>query len=465
MAAKQLCPSKKEVNRSLRYSVRDGVAYSVMAGAGETYFSAFAIFLKATTAEVGLLSSLPLLIGSFSQLLSAWLGRIAGRRRPIILSGVYMQALSWIPILLLPLIFPDHGVALLVGFVTLYYFLGNLVNPQWSSLMGDLVHEQQRGRYFARRNRLMSITNFAALVSAGLVLNVFEQGSATLTGYVVIFTIAACGRFVSAHYLSRMVDPPGQTATLELPAAEELWARLLGSNFMRFSVFMALMNFAVGIASPYFAVYMLRDLQLSYFEFMLITATSVLAQFLTLNSWGRISDAFGNRLILVVTGCIVPILPAAWIVSQNVWYLIAVQVFAGFFWAGFSLSSGNFLYDLVPAAKRVTYMAIHNVLAAVGVFLGASLGAFLAGIVGPVVVHGGLFGWEHALYYVFLISTIGRCIVAALFLPGVKEVRTTRRLTAGSLVLRATRSPALAGLVFEYTGLRRRRKLPDETTR
>ena len=458
MVAKGQFPSKQEVNRSLRYSVRDGVAYSVMAGAGGTYFSAFALFLKATTAQVGMLSSLPPLIGSFSQLLSAWLGQIIGQRRRIILIGVYLQALSWIPLMLLPVVFPDYGVMLLIVAVTLYYSLGNLVNPQWSSLMGDLVHEQQRGRYFARRNRLMSVTNFTALVGAGVVLHFFEQGNATFAGYMLIFTVAISARLVSAHFLSRMIDPPGHVATLEIPVDKSWWRRIHGSNFLRFSAFFAIMNFAVGIASPYFAVYMLRDLQLSYLDFTAITATSVLAQFATLAGWGRISDAFGNRLILVVTGCVVPLLPAAWIVSENFWYLIAVQIFAGFFWAGFSLSAGNFLYDLVPAAKRVTYMAIHNVLAAIGVFLGASLGALLAVIMEPVVTGGGMFGWEHALYYVFLISTVSRFLVVALFLPRIKEVRTTRRLTAGGLVLRATRSPALAGLVFEYGGSRRRRR-------
>ena len=38
--------------QSLRHSVRDGVAYSVMAGAGEHYLSAYALFLKATTAQI-----------------------------------------------------------------------------------------------------------------------------------------------------------------------------------------------------------------------------------------------------------------------------------------------------------------------------------------------------------------------------------------------------------------------------
>ncbi|KAF0191963.1 MAG: hypothetical protein FD165_1297 [Gammaproteobacteria bacterium] len=459
MAEKNDFPSKQEVSRSLRYSVRDGVAYSVMAGAGETYFAAFALFLKATTAQVGLLSTLPPMIASLAQLLSAWLGQIVKRRRLIILAGTSLQAVSWIPLLLLPVIYPEHGVTLLIVCVTVYYALGNLVSPQWGSLMGDLVHAQQRGRYFARRNRLMSVTNFAALVGAGIILHYFESWDGTVFGYAVIFVVAVVARLVSVYFLSRMVDPPGHIAAIELPTGKDWWRRVRRSNFLRFVVFFALMNLAVGIASPYFAVYMLRDLHLSYMDFMAITATSVLAQFLTLNSWGRISDAFGNRLILRLTGCVVPLLPVAWVVSENFWYLIGVQIIAGFFWAGFSLSAGNFLYDLVPAAKRVTYLAIHNVLAAAGVFIGATLGGLLATLIEPAVAaDGDIFDWGHALYYVFLVSTLTRIIVVAIFLPRIKEVRTTRRLTASGLILRATRSPALAGLVFEFGGSRYRRK-------
>ena len=151
----------------------------------------------------------------------------------------------------------------------------------------------------------------------------------------------------------------------------------------------------------------------------------------------------------------------AWIVSHNIWYLLAIQVLAGFSWAGFSLSSANYLYDLVPPAKRVTYLAVHNVLAAVGMFLGATLGGQLASVIEPAVASDGwLFGWDFALYYIFLISSLGRFIIIALFIPLIEEVRPTRRLTASGVILRATGSPALAGLVIEYGGSRLVRKKP-----
>jgi MFS family permease len=199
---------------------------------------------------------------------------------------------------------------------------------------------------------------------------------------------------------------------------------------------------------------MLCDLQLSYLEFTLITATSILSQFLTLNSWGRLSDAFGNRLILLITGGIIPLLPAAWIVSTDFWYLIAIQTIAGFTWAGFSLCSANSLFDLVNPEKRITYLAAHNVFAAIGVFLGALLGATLAATI-PIAGNT-LFNWEYALYYVFLISALGRLTIFLLFIPHIKEVRSKRLPTAHGIVLRATRSPVLAGLVFELAGGQKR---------
>jgi len=446
-----------DLRPSLKASTRDGIAYSIMAGAGETYFAAFALFLKASITQVGWMSSLPAVIGSFAQLFSAWLGRHYGRRRGIIVTGAYLQALAWIPLFAVPILFPDDAITLLIVTVTCYYALGNLIIPQWSSLMGDLLPERWRGRYFARRNGVMSITNFIALVTGGAILHFSELAGLTYLGFVVIFSIALAARLVSAHYLARMEDPAGHVARLEWPPGVDWLRRIRGSRFLHFAVFFSAMQFAVGIAAPYFAVYMLRDLNLSYLEYTALTAASILTQFLTLNGWGRISDAFGNRLILVATGVVIPILPSLWLLSENFWYLLAVQFIAGGAWGGFSLSAGNFLYDLVPAEKRVTYLAVHNVMAAVGIFCGALLGSLIAVLSEDGVLPGATH-FSHALFVVFVVSTLARLVVAALFLPRLKEVRTIRPVTAVGLVLRATRSMALAGFVVEFAGLRKRKR-------
>jgi MFS family permease len=447
---------------SLRHSMKDAAAYAVMMGIGETYLSAFALFLKASTPQIGLLASLPPLLGSLAQLASAWFGRLAGRRRPIILAGAGLQALAWLPIMLLPLLFPAAAVPLLIGSVVIYHCGANLAAPQWASLMGDLVPAKRRGRFFARRTSIVSLTTFLALATGGLVLNETTAADRTLTGFLMLFGVAMFARGVSTYHLARMRDPGGPPATFRGLARESWWRQLAQSNFVRFSLFYALMQFSVAISSPFFAVYMLRDLQFSYAQFMANTGMSVLAQFLTLRQWGRISDVFGNRRVLSVTGVMLPLMPLLWVVSTNVWYLLLVQLLSGLSWAGFTLASGNFLYDLIEPQKRATYLSLHNILASAGIFIGALLGGYL-GIVFPVRVEilGSSLSWLSPLLGVFVVSALMRTIVLLVLLPKIREVRRVRPISFSDVIFRVTRVHALAGLMFDIVGAKP--KPPDES--
>ena len=447
----------------MRHSLYDGITYSVMTGAAESYFSAFALLLKATTAQIGLFASLPPLLASFMQLFSAWLGRRTGHRKQIIVFGALVQATTLVPLTLLPLLFPDDAVTLLVICSIVYYIGPNLGSPQWSSLMGDIVPEARRGRFFALRTQLASVASFLALIAGGLILEFFDSLHVTYWGFVAVFAMSCLARFQSAYHLSQMYDPPGHVAALESPWHIDLWRGIRSTDLVPFSLFFASMQFAVGIASPFFVVYMLRDLKFSYAEFMINSAASVLLQFLTLNRWGRLSDIFGNRLILITTGVIIPFMPTLWIVSTNYYYLLGVQCVSGLVWAGFSLSASNFVFDLTPPARRATLMAAHNVLAALAVFVGAVLGGFLGThLPNEITLFGTTFQWLSVLYGVFVISGVMRLIVAIGFLPRLEEVRQVRPMSMTGLIFRVTRFAPVSGLIFEIVGTLRRRRNDDD---
>lgn len=449
--------------RSLRHSLKDAGAFAVMTGVGETYLSAYALLLKATTTQIGLLASLPPMLASLVQLLSAWLGRVTGKRKAIIMLGASIQASAWLPILVLPILFPEHAVPLLIMSVIVYHGGAHLVAPQWSSLLGDIVPERRRGRFFGLRTRLVTATTFVSLILAGIALHRFSEADATRWGFIALFTIAGIARFVSVYQLSRMRDPYGHVAAMELPLGHDWWQRLKQSNAVRFSLFFALMQLSVAVASPFFTVYMLRDLEYSYFQFTMNTAVAILAQFLTLAQWGRISDVFGNRRILSVTGLFIPLLPLLWTFSSNFWYLLAMQALSGFSWAGFTLSAGNFIYDMIAPQRRATYLAVHNVLASTGVFAGALFGGYLGSVLPTELTLAGLtWHWLSPLYGVFIVSALARGAVVFLFIPRLKEVRAVRPISMSQVIFRVMRINALAGVVFEILGSQPRRKPGDE---
>ncbi len=441
------------VERSLNHSVKDGVYFALMTGSAESYLSAYAIFLQASTAMVGLLATLPPLLASAMQVVSVWLGRVLHSRRRIIVAGAIFQALCLIPLALLPLIAGDHALALLIPIVFFYLCGPNLGAPQWNSLVGDLLDDGHRGRFFARRTRLSSVASLSAMIIAGLTLDASDRLGNAYWGFLMVFSLASIARFMSAYHLAQMHEPTRRIATMEVPQEASLWRRVRDSELGKFSLFYASMQFAVGVSGPYFTLYMLRDLDLSYLAFMVVTVSSVLVQFLTLNRWGRLSDLFGNRLMLLVCGCLITVIPALWLVSTSFLWILCVQALSGLSWAGFTLSATAYVFDLTPSAHRPGLFALHNILAAIGTFAGAGLGAYLATAlptqfdIGATTVT--LFT---PLYAVFLFSCLLRVVIALIFLPRLREVRRVRRMSMGGVIFRVTRIRPVAGLLYDIVG-------------
>ncbi|TAJ94397.1 MAG: MFS transporter [Gammaproteobacteria bacterium] len=435
-------------NHSLHHSIYDGMAYSVMVGCGESYFSAFALFLRATASQVALISTLPPLLGSIAQLISVWINRRIKVCKPIIIAGVTLQAGIWLPLIALLIARPDNAWLPLVVLLIFYYGASHLATPAWTRLMGDLVPERRRGRYFAYRNRVTSLINLVSMIAAGIILDVFDRTGSTVIGFTAIFSIAFVARMISVRHIRRMHEPQLHATTLENPGIVFNTVRHGGAGI--FTLYFVCMQMAVAVASPLFTVYMLRDLRFSYVEFMANMGAAVAIQFVTLNLWGRIGDIFGHRLILLLTGVGIPLLPLLWVVSGNFWYLLAVQAFSGLVWGGFNLACGNLLFDLVPAAQRVSYVAVHNVLYASGVFLGALLGMAL---IDMIPARAAWFGATvmTPLLNVFLISTLLRFLVSLLFLGRIREHRKVRRPRLSSaLIFRLTRYNAFMGAVYDF---------------
>jgi MFS family permease len=446
-----------QVERSLRYSVRDGVAWSMMFGAGESYLQAFAVFLKATTAQMTLLTALPSLLGSLSQLASGWIAGRAIQRKSLIFGGVLLQTLTWLPIIALAFVPTEHPLLLLIVWVALYYIGGQFAAPPWSSLISDLVPERRRGRFFGKRTQVMSIFTFASLALAGIALEFFSQRSVAAWGFASVFTVALAARIYSLKQLMRMHEPLQRLEPLALPPLAGLFSRLRGSDFARFAMFVAFLNLSVAIASPFFTLYMLRDLKFSYIEFTAIGAFYVLVQFLAINLWGRLSDIYGNLRVVQVTSIVFPALPVLWVVFPTFWAIFAIQIIAGFVWAGFSLAAGNFLYDVVPPKNRAAYSAVHQTLSNSAIFAGALIGGFLATHVPHQITWGDhVITFTSGLWAALTLSSLARALVVLVFLPRLRETRLVRPISPTALAIRVIRANIVAEWLFELLPSRTR---------
>ena len=402
-----------EVKKSLRYSILDGSASSASSGLTQDYISPFALALKATTVQIGLLSSLPNLATALSQLAAPRLSEGDGSRKRLILRAVFVQALLWAPILLIPYFFPGGKAWWLVVLFTLSAIAGSIASPAWWSLMADLVPAGMRGRYMGLRGRICGVASLAFFIIGGLVLH-FSATNVFL-GFAILFGGALLFRLVSWYFLSKMYDPPLLTGWWDRYSLPDLVGTLVSSNLGRFIVFSSLMNFATYLVSPFFAVYMLRDLSFNYLTYAGLTAASSLATLVFLTFWGGRADRLGNVKVVNATSLLVPLIPLLWLVSHRIYYLIPIQVLSGFAWYGFTLASANFVSEASAPENRTRYIALFNAMNGLGACLGALTGGFLESLLPPLL--------GYSILTLFLVSGLLRILVALVLLPHFSEVR------------------------------------------
>jgi MFS family permease len=420
-----------------------------MLGLTQNYITPYALTMKASIQEIGLLTSVPNFTMAAAQFAAPTLSERAGSRKGFILPMAFMHALIWLPILLIPYLFHTHQVWWLIALMTLSTAFDSGLNPAWGSMMADLVPAQMRGRFFGLRNRITAFVSLAFAYAAGGILQVLTGN--TNLAFAIIFTGAMASRLVSFYFLSQMYEPLSPaTEKRDHDGVLKIARGLFSTNIGMFIVFCALMNFTTTIAGPFFSPYMLVDLHFSYIIYTVINSVAGFATVGFMTWWGKRIDKAGSIKVLKITSLFVPFVPLGWAVSHTLWWLTVMQIFSGFAWAGFQLSSGVFIFDAAPPQNRMRYIALYNSL----IFLGVSLGSLTGGIVAPLLPP---FMGSYFLS-IFIVSGVARLTVALFFLPRIKEVRKVPQIEARELLFSDFQRPwrnRAYGYVAEH--LRRRK--------
>jgi len=415
-------PEKSLMKESQGHAVKEGCATAIMTGFGENNVNAFAVKIGATDSQIGLLNSLPLLVSAFVQLFSVTAVDKFGSRKKVLLPADLIQALSWL--FMAGVAFYLRSPILLIILFTASITLKMFMMPIWSSLLSDIVDESERGRYFGMRNKITGALNFTAILVAGLVISFFSKQKNPeflYYGFGIVFLIAFASKMVSWYYMRKIYEKPLIIDQQSKFTFFEFVKKMPTNNFGRFILFISIYDIAVYISSPFFTAYMLNELGMSLWTYIVVNSASTIFGFLVMTYWGKYTDIFGNKRIITITSFLIPLVPFLFLIWGNPYFLFLVNAFSGFVWAGYNLACSNFMFDSVTPKKRTRAIAYYNIIDGVTMFLGASLGSFLllkfsAGAsIGPISLS------KYRL--IFLISAVSRFAIAALYAGRIKEVR------------------------------------------
>src|SRR3989344_8919781 len=118
-----------------------------------------------------------------------------------------MQFLLWLGFIALALSALNGLVWLLILLSSVFVLLDLLLNPAWTSWMGDIVNEKERASFFGKRNEISGFAAVSSSIIAGWILGFFENLSLGLAGFALLFAIAFIARGTSIYYLRKKIEP------------------------------------------------------------------------------------------------------------------------------------------------------------------------------------------------------------------------------------------------------------------
>ncbi len=167
------------------------------------------------------------------------------------------------------------------------------------------------------------------------------------------------------------------------PLREVLAEPLRDDNFRKLLVFLASWNFAVNLAAPFFAVYMLVRLGMPMAWVLGLSVLSQLANVSFFRIWGRMADRIGNRSVLSLSGSLFVVSIALWPFTTlperyllTVPLLLAIHLLAGISTAGVNLCAGGITLKLAPRGKATAFLATNALTSG----LAATVAPILAGL-------------------------------------------------------------------------------------
>ncbi len=372
-----------ELEKDLRAMSADGAAWSVMVGVGETYLPAFVLALSANQTASGLVATLPLVVGAVLQLLAPYAVRRIGSYRTWIVLGAIVQAVAFLPLVAAAAL-GAMPVPFIFAIASVYWAAGMATGPAWNAWVETLVPKDIRARYFARRTRLTQVGLLFGFMAGGLLLQLVRFPD-PLTGFALLFLVAAAARAVSAYCLSRHSEPEKPAANFSAAGWREWRESLHAGVDVRALLFLLGMQMAVWIAGPYFAAYMFVHLKLSYGGFMVLTCMAVGAKIVCLPLFGQAVERWGANRVLWTSGLAIAVAPALWTLGDGFVYLALVQVLAGTAWGAYELAMLLTFFDSIPRESRIRVLTLFNVASASAIVAGSLIGAAVLGALGTTI--------------------------------------------------------------------------------
>jgi len=449
--------SARLTGRALHAFVISGTfwgAWSRVVGIGSAVFTGYALWLGATEAEIAYFVSIAS-VTSLAQIVSSPLiGRIRNPKRFVFIAGLFEMLFRLSIVIVPPLLFGESRILVLGLLLGVGLAFGHINSPIYSGWLANIIPEDIRARYIGRKTNANLIAGIVTGFAAGYYLDLFPAEDA-YDGFWSLFVVAT-GIGILGYIRLMPVPYLGDQAS-ERRRGHPLQA-FRNPRFTALAVFFLTWTFSHGIAGPFYSVFMLKQLNISYTTVAVFNNVFMISMIVGYKVFGPLVDRYGSKAILNILIPPTLITPILWTFNRpDAYGLIPVAMgLNGMLHAGILTSVSSLLYASIPDdANKTSFFAAWSTAINLAYACSPLVGSYFVTLYEPYQFQ--VFGYPVGnLQLVFLTSAATVLVpIATLGLVQDSRSKSTRELLSqigkGNIL-----SFVYGSLVFDRAGETRR---------
>jgi MFS family permease len=376
------------LDRNIRTSILDGMFFAIMLGSATPYLGLYILRFNGSATLVNLITAVQPIVSVIFTLLGTAFTNSFYIKKALAMPTSLAVRLFVLVIALIPLLPARLHAITFFGVWGIMYIPWAYSSLSWSSMIANVIPEEQRGRFFGFRNALTSFTTLLSTFLTGLVLTKFSF----LPAFSGIFGVGFVCTMISLYFLSKTIEPvsttPGEPKQIRSGNVKWLeldWRGKLepfhdpkhGPIFSLSCLAVFVFHIGYSMAIPLYTIRQIQQLGFGNSTVSLIATLSGITALLGSYVGGRVSDRWGYRYVLLFSTLLALIPPLVWAFSSRLPWLILTAMLWGFTGNAYLICYSFMVLAVSPVQNRSCYIGMNTVVGNLAAALGPLCGAAL----------------------------------------------------------------------------------------
>ncbi|GMQ60572.1 hypothetical protein AN1V17_49720 [Vallitalea sediminicola] len=375
---------------------------------GNLVLTSFMIFLGLADYEMGYILGFIALTNIFQVFSPLIYEKFKSPKKMVLITRTLRFVIFYL-IMLLPFLESSRFIILLFIIFTSMSFT-SLMGGTFLAWNDRIIPIDRKGRYYSTRNLIGNGVGILMPLCVGRVLDTYVH---TTSLFMIIFIVSIIFAVGEIFIITRLEDYPLITKG-KLSLKQTLTLPLKDPKYRQFIIFSLLWMFAWNFGRPFFNIYAIKYIKLSYGFIAFVSSFTAVIKLLLAKFWGAGVDRYGFKKILKYTGLCFMATHFLWLfisVDCHIIYFLFILL-NGIFMIGFNIAKFNVNLKLTDHEHRLSYMAVNAAITAVFSFVSTNISTIIIRVIDPswkifsLDIFQILFGIAGILYLIALIYII-----------------------------------------------------------